>query len=149
MNNQLCCSTALINGKFASNKDYTEFTDTGISGDIIPLKLQPKDSYAVSYTLTLGGEEKAVKTADIDKLLYDSKKEFGKDIPKVTFNGNWKDLSGESLGKFIKNVFRQTEFCTRAKNYAGPLIGIRDIFQQLSGYYVDTRLLPKENHRSA
>ena len=31
----------------------------------------------------------------------------------------------------MHNVLRQTEFCARAKNYAGELIGIRDIFQQL------------------
>ena len=131
MHNQLCCSTALQKGKFEANKEYTEFTDTAIAGDIIPLILNPKESYAVSYTLTVGGEEKEYKTENIDKLLYSIDKEFGKNIPEVKFVGKWKDLDGETLSKFIKNVFRQVEFCSRAKNYAGPYIGIRDIFQQL------------------
>ncbi len=131
MHNQLCCSTALQNGKFEENKEYTEFTDTAIAGDIIPLTLKAKESYAVSYTLTVGGEEKEYKTEDIDRILYSNDKEFGKNIPEVKFEGKWKDLDGETLSMFIKNVFRQVEFCARAKNYAGPYIGIRDIFQQL------------------
>jgi hypothetical protein len=31
----------------------------------------------------------------------------------------------------MENVLRQVEFVSRAKNYAGHLIGIRDIFQQV------------------
>ena len=134
MHNQLCCSAALISGRFEENREFTEFTDTAISGDMIPLTLNGKESYAVSYTLSLSeGEEKEYKTSDIDKILYSEKPcggAFGS-VPEINFSGSWKNINGETFGRFIKNVFRQTEFCARAKNYAGPYIGIRDIFQQL------------------
>ena len=52
-------------------------------------------------------------------------------IPVLKAKGMWNNVSGELFGAFVKNVFRQAEFCTRAKNYAGPYIGIRDIFQQM------------------
>lgn len=134
MHNQLCCSTALQAGRFEENKKYTEFTDTAIAGDIVPLTLNGGESACVSYTLTL--TEKPVQnvtTEEIDTLLYAPKTEqsFGRQIPDLKAEGVWNDIDGELFSAFVKNVFRQTEFCARAKNYAGPYIGIRDIFQQL------------------
>lgn len=134
MHNQLCCSTSLQTGKFEENKEYTEFTDTAIAGDIIPLTLVERESYVVSYTLTLSEkEESEITTKEIDEILYAEKDKnaVGENIPQISIEGKWKGLSGEKLSYFLKNVFRQTEFCARAKNYAGPYIGIRDIFQQL------------------
>lgn len=134
MHNQLCCSTALQNGRFEQNARYTEFTDTAIAGDIIPLTLKTGESFAASYSFTLT-ETAAEKTSteDIDALLYAPKAAdaVGQNIPKLKLEGKWKGLDGSLLNSFVKNVFRQTEFCARAKNYAGPFIGIRDIFQQL------------------
>ena len=134
MHEQIVCSTSLQNGKFEVGKKYTEFTDTAIAGDIIPLCLQKGESYAVSYTLTLGetGAD-TYKTQEIDAWLYREKTatEVGRQIPETSFTGGADGLSGGAFGSFLKNVFRQAEFCARAKNYAGPYIGIRDIFQQL------------------
>ena len=133
MHNQLCCSTALQNGKFEKNKEYTEFTDTAIAGDIIPLTLNGKQSFTVSYTLTLGDNKEKYTTEFIDSILYSEKDKnaFGQNIPEISFCGKWKGIDGKLFSAFIKNVCRQTEFCARAKNYAGPYIGVRDIFQQL------------------
>lgn len=134
MHEQIVCSTALQNGKFAVGKKYTEFTDTAIAGDIIPLLLQSGESYAVSYTLTLNEQgADTYKTSDIDGWVYREKSatEVGEQIPKTEFQGGVDGLTGYAFGAFLKNVFRQAEFCARAKNYAGPFIGIRDIFQQL------------------
>ena len=137
MHNQICCSTALQSGKFEECKAYTEFTDTAMAGDIIPLTLAANESYAVSYTLSLTGkaDEQAAKltTAQIDEMLYapKTKEDVGQAIPAVQFTGEWQGMQANALNSFLKNVFRQAEFCARAKNYAGPYIGIRDIFQQL------------------
>ena len=134
MHNQLCCSTALQNGKFKKNKTYTLFTDTAIAGDIIPLKLECGKSFVVSYTLSVGeSQANAITTEEIDKLVYAEKSESDafQSIPEIEFSGKWKGLEPTVLNYFINNVFKQNEFCTRAKNYAGPYIGIRDIFQQL------------------
>ena len=118
MHNQLCCSTALQQGKFDTCKKYTEFTDTAIAGDIIPLMLSPKESFAVSYTLTMADKVSYLETEKIDEHLYAPKAKgaVGMDIPKVAFEGEFKDLLAEKLNFFIKYVFRHTEFCARAKN---------------------------------
>lgn len=134
MHNQLCCSTSLQTGRFEENKEYTEFVDTAIAGDMIPLSLGVGESTCVSYTLTMSESPvKNTTTEEIDDLLYAPKavNAFGQQIPELKVEGVWNNINGELFGAFVKNVFRQTEFCTRAKNYAGPYIGIRDIFQQM------------------
>lgn len=122
-NEQITVSSALINGKFdGGDKAHTEFTDTAIAGDIIPLTLEKCETAEVSYTLTVNGGHLSEN--------YRAAK-IGEDIPPVKIKGNWKEVPAKTLEYFIKNVHRQNEFCARAKNYAGPYIGIRDIFQQL------------------
>lgn len=122
-NEQITVSSALINGKFEGNdKTYTEFTDTAVAGDIIPVKLGGGESFSVGYSLTVNGGK-------ISENYRPAK--AGENIPEVKIEGDWGNVSAETLGYFIKNVHRQNEFCARAKNYAGPYIGIRDIFQQL------------------
>ena len=134
MHNQLCCSTALQNGKFEKCKKNTLFTDTAVSADIIPLRLKAKESFCVSYTLSVGDSvAKGITTREIDEILYADKKKNAifQTIPEFTFDGTWKDVTANQFNNFLSNVFKQNEFCARAKNYAGPFIGIRDIFQQL------------------
>ncbi len=142
-NELLSNSSALIAGRFAEEKDYTEFTETAAAGDIVPLKLGAGKSFTLGYTLALSdegdAERKAEKNASVgyaDRLLYSpkakSESEVGSLLPQIGFEGMDEiGLDGKTFTYFIKNVLRQTEFCARAKNYAGPLIGIRDIFQQL------------------
>ena len=145
MHNQLSASTALINGKFAKQKAYTEFTETAVAGDIIPLTLGAKETFAISYTAAFyDDKEKAVtmstenrETAGIDEFIArkveeEKTKDKRERMPKITFSDiPEKNLRADSVNYFFENVTRQVEFCTRAKNYAGSLIGIRDIFQQV------------------
>ncbi|MBO5480725.1 MAG: hypothetical protein J6A63_06030 [Clostridia bacterium] len=141
MENQICCSTSLQEGKFQENKGYTEFTDLAIAGDIIPLTIDANANYTVSYTLSVSDDEENARrrayknptTAEMDAMLAKpkAKDDVGQQIPQMQFTGKWKDVDPNVLDYFLKNVFRQAEFCARAKNYAGPFIGVRDIFQQL------------------
>lgn len=128
MSNQLISSVPLRTGKFTANKPFTSFTDIAIVGDILPLTLNAGESTEVGYTISVADEESAVlalarKTAAPPDGIY-------RDVPETTFARKG-GIGGETFGYFIKNVLRQAEFCTRSKNYAGALIGIRDIFQQL------------------
>ena len=135
MNNQITCSTALINGAFSEEKHYTEFTDTAVAGDIFPLVLRAGERFAVSYTVTLGTNENVgvtdVSTLEIDGVLSALERDDG--LPKFVFDGGDGRVSDVAFNYFVKNVFRQVDFCAKAKNYAGAYIGIRDIFQQLEG----------------
>ncbi len=139
MSNQLTSSKPLQTGKFEQCKPYTEFNDTAVAGDIIPLTLQAGECFVVSYTMGLKTNDETplvveAETEALDKILYRKKAsdDVGENIPTLTMKGFEKSVLQETtFAYFLKNVFRQVEFCARAKNYAGPLIGIRDIFQQL------------------
>ena len=145
IHNQLNCSAPLVKGKFEKENTYTEFTETAVLGEIIPLTLQSGANFTLSYTAVFADEKnlaekraiESVKTEDIDAFV--SQKEYAdknrdnrERLPEISFNGlPEKGIPSESLNYFIENVIRQVEFVSRAKNYAGHLIGIRDIFQQV------------------
>lgn len=143
MNDQLNCSIPLQTGIFKDCKEYTEFSDTAIAGDIIPLTLNSGEYFDVTYTAAINDDEAtavalssaAPSTSDVDAYVYREKgnDEVATNIPEFSFEGHLDGVikNEKNLGYFLKNVFRQVEFCARAKNYAGPFIGIRDIFQQL------------------
>ena len=141
MHEQLNCSIALQNGHFNECRPFTEFTDTAIAGDIIPVTLAPGTDCSVEYIVAVNDDEGAAcatarQAASADVLLYSPKEEedaVAAHIPKFRFMGarDTQITNERNMGYFLKNVFRQVEFCARAKNYAGPFIGIRDIFQQL------------------
>ena len=122
---QLCNAEALFNGEFEDGVFSTEFTDTAIAGDIIPVTLsagENNNKFTVEYALTVNGGKVSDGFVPAN---------VGADIPAMNFKGEWGKVNSQILSDFIKNVHRQNEFCARAKNYAGPYIGIRDIFQQL------------------
>ena len=138
--NQLYAAKSLFEGEIVGRKEYTEFTETAIAADLIPLTLKAKENYEIHYSLKYGNDENVVcelltkaEGAFIDSSIYvDSEDKFGAKIPQteiLAFDNE--KLNGNKFNYFIKNVFRQVEFCSRAKNYAGAYIGVRDIFQQL------------------
>ena len=139
-NISLNCAESLIKGRFERQKTYTEFTDIAVVGTIVPMDL-PKDSYfETSYTVSIAddrllAQRKAVactQTNEIDKILYNAVSDFGKRIPAIQFGGLQSfGVQDVAFNRFVRSVFRQVEFCSRAKNYAGALMGVRDIFQQL------------------
>lgn len=140
--NQLYNAVSLKTGKFANGKKITRFSDKAIEGDILSIRLEKGDEFAYSYTLAYSDDSEELEhraktgssTDEIDERLYGAKnkKEFGRNIPTFNFEEfELPKIQADALSCFLKNVFRQNEFCARAKNYAGPLIGIRDIFQQL------------------
>ncbi len=53
----------------------------------------------------------------------------------ATMQTHFKDFDGSInphvLNKFVRNIQKQISFCALGKNYFGPMIGIRDVMQQL------------------
>ncbi len=136
-NNQLCNAESLKTGTF-EGKEYVTFKETAIAGDIEKITLPARGSVTRSYTVRAGlkgeaFEDGLLTTEAIDEALARANADENgryKRIPPVVFHG----VSGaddEAFNRFLKYVFKQTEFCARAKNYAGAYVGIRDIFQQL------------------
>lgn len=141
MHEQLNGALPLQRGRFENGRAYTEFNDTAVAGDLIPLTLGGGEEFTVDYIVAVHDEPETAKelahgAAEADAILYDKKPEadaVAAKIPEFSFEGAFDGsvTNEKNLGYFLKNVFRQVEFCARAKNYAGPFIGIRDIFQQL------------------
>lgn len=140
-NESLNCSEVLQSGKLTTEKPYTEFTDMAVAATITPFSLKAGESYREDYIMAVSdNEQQAITLAnlnhDLDKYIMKRKEEVELSAAKklrIHFTG----LNGilenhdETFNHFIYNVVRQVEFCSRAKNYAGPFIGIRDIFQQI------------------
>lgn len=140
-NAQISCAKSLASGNIENGKTYTVFNETAVAAEIAKRELAPGESFDVSYTIAVGSSAEEVReraqecpeTADIDRLLTEmtvSESEIYKTVPKISFKGT-SGIEDDKLNCFLNNVFKQAEFCARAKNYAGPYIGIRDIFQQL------------------
>ena len=145
LHNQLTCSIPLFKGEFSEKKEITEFTETAVIGEILPMFLEKGKSVNVSYTCAFFDEqEKSVQavladseTQAIDLYIERKKKEEAEKseeerLLEIRFGDiKSKNINATKLNYFIENVLRQVEFVSRAKNYAGHLIGIRDIFQQV------------------
>jgi len=145
MNESLNCSTSLRTGEFEKCKSYTEFTDMAIAGCIKPLCLQAGEGVREDYILVVSDDKDSLNKklqgcarpatlldAEIEKAEQASKNGEANQL-NIRFSGLTEALSDkdEVFNYFLRNVIRQTEFCARAKNYAGPFIGIRDVFQQV------------------
>jgi len=132
MQRQLNCSIPLQKGVIEQEIDYTEFTDNAVAAEIIPLTLNKDECFTISYTICAGENEIACQESAKGSFETDDiniTKKPNKDIS--LFFGGDSNLRTTSLNFFLSFVLQQVEFCSRAKNYAGTYIGIRDIFQQL------------------
>lgn len=144
-NESLNCAISLINGRFEAGKDYTCFTDVAIAGDVVPLWLKKGESHRQDYVFAVENDLSVCESlATKDENLSVAMDGFIKKAEQAALTAEAKmlglrfaGLQGELQGRdkifnyFLRNVLRQVEFCTRAKNYAGAFIGIRDIFQQV------------------
>lgn len=141
---QLNCAESLFRGGFDEEKLHTEFSETAIAGTILPKLIEAGKSFEITYTVAFGNDKKEVESRAVNNKKanlvdeYIFRKASGVNgYPEIKFgdlqNANLKSFT---VNSFIENVLRQVEFCARAKNYAGPFIGVRDIFQQLEAYLI-------------
>lgn len=159
--NSLNCSTSLQNGTFKKAKKITEFSDIGIAGEINAFTLKVKSSKQIYYVMSISTDlEKVELSIENDKSLKEIiENEFEKLVKKnennemknlkVSFN-NFTDYfvgKDEAFNYFLANVILQTDVCSHSKNYAGTMLGIRDIMQQLEATiawdakYVKSRII--------
>ncbi len=141
-NDLINCAPALFSGEFEKDIRYTEFTETAIGGDIVKFTLQKGESFELSYVATSVKKEEqineyletGISTAEIDRYIERKKREIKADEIAQNFFITFQKgelVSARLFNKFLNNVKYQVEFCSKAKNYAGAYIGIRDIFQQV------------------
>ena len=101
------------------------------SGEIV------RREYELSYCHTLKEAEANIDNkpdiAKIDaELLADEELSLAN---FATMQTHFKDYDGDInpqvLNRFVRNIQKQISFCALGKNYFGPMIGIRDVMQQL------------------
>lgn len=133
---------ALKNGCPERETAKTNTTDLNVVCDMVHFSLEQGGFAALDYEIKVtvdkaAAEEFIGKPIDISGA--DNSLKNGAEREKeifartdIKFN-EWhnKKLHTNVINSFIKNVQRQISFCALGKNYAGPNLGIRDVFQQL------------------
>ena len=131
----LSCSESLIRGKLKECA-ATMFTDIAVAGDMAKFALKKDERFRANYILTIANEKpvcRIVTDEQVDgiKVQLDlDHQNFGENF-KLKFNGIQAPLSDEVFNAFIKTVQRQVDFCGSGKDYAGSLLGVRDVFQSI------------------
>ena len=118
-------------------------TDLPAASEFITLHLEKGNCAKIAYVTTVVHDEaqslslmgKAVDLSEIDAdLAAQEKTETAKTSGLEIEFGEKNDLpvSAKVFNRFLKNVQKQVTFCALGKNYAGDLLGVRDVFQQLT-----------------
>lgn len=136
-------SPVLKTGKFLRNSTAVNTTNLPVAADIFTTVLLQNESIRCEYDLSYYHNRKeaeehlndAIDTviidAELDFAIQNEKKEF--DNLKIKL-GDWKgNVNVGLLNKFLRTIQKQVSVCALGKNYAGSLIGIRDVMQQLEG----------------
>lgn len=128
-------------GKYPRTKRATNTADMSISSEIIKTELNANGVFTADFLINLSHDENAVDTLvkikpeNVDADIMAQEKvnaeklsgldiTFGKlDVDKVNSN---------VFNRFLKSLQTQVNLCALGKNYAGWLLGVRDVFQQLT-----------------
>lgn len=155
LSNNISNAKALKAGSFTKTTKSANTTDIPVVADIVKMSVEPGDTVYTSYLVAITREvidEKQFIESEINlekiksDILYQEENEKNNlagleirfdDIKIPTINNN-------VFNKFLKNVQKQVDFCAMGKNYAGALIGIRDVFQQLDTSMLWNKELTKE-----
>ena len=114
--------------------------DMAVAADLVQFRLQAGESvrteYDLSYSTNKGEAVRAtqlpVGTTAVDRMLFVEERDDvaaldGLRIRFDDFNG----IDAALFTRFLRHVQKQVSFCALGKNYASPLIGVRDVMQQL------------------
>lgn len=140
----LATAYSLLTGKFEKEVYYANTTELPVASEINYFRLGAGECARIDFDLIVrhGLEEgRAAMGEDFDVCAIEKEIEDWENEDKGLFDNmqvcfeNWDTdtVNPCVLNKFIRNLQKQVSFCALGKNYAGPHIGIRDVFQQLEG----------------
>ncbi|MBE6763561.1 MAG: hypothetical protein E7553_04295 [Ruminococcaceae bacterium] len=114
--------------------------DMAVAADMVHYRLQAGEAVRCEFDLSyytckeeaLAASALEVSTAAVDRTLYPEERNDlaaldGMSIRFDDYNG----IDPALFTRFLRHVQKQVSFCALGKNYAGPLIGVRDVMQQL------------------
>lgn len=134
---------ALTKGFFLKDITATNSIDMAISADVVKLCLNKNEEAMVNCLIDVVHDEIEADTLldkefDILKIEEDIKLQEEKEKIRLTdFEisfGEFKngEVNNVLFNRFLKNVQKQIDLCALGKNYAGDMLGVRDVFQQLT-----------------
>jgi len=141
--NSLSSAAALKNGKFLKETKFVNHTDLAMYANMVKFSIDSGEEALINYTLSVTDDkDKAYAYAriipDMNQVEEDIKRQIEKDA--LTFNSydvNFGELSvggidNSVFNRFLKCIQKQAGICAFGKNYSGALLGVRDVFQQLT-----------------
>lgn len=141
--NSLNSASALKNGKFVKETKFVNHTDLAMYSNMVKFLVSPGDEVMINYTLSVtGDEEKALEYSNIapniDEIEADIDAQTAKDKESLdSYKVKFGNLALEGVNNSVFNCFiecikKQAGICAFGKNYSGALLGVRDVFQQLT-----------------
>lgn len=134
-------AASLKSGVFNNNADAANSVDVPVCADsahyTLPAGESVRREYELQYFHTTEEAEAVINhKPDIEKidaiLAADEELALSK---FATMQTHFKDYNGgfnaTVLNKFVRNIQKQISFCALGKNYFGPMMGMRDVMQQL------------------
>ena len=134
-------AASLKSGVFANDSAAANSVDVPVCADSAHYTLNAGESvrreYELQYFHTIEEAEAVINyKPDIEKidtiLAADEELALSKFATMQTrfenYNGG---LNAKVLNKFVRNIQKQISFCALGKNYFGPMMGVRDVMQQL------------------
>lgn len=141
-NSSFAAAKHLYTGTFEHPVPVCGFSDIAIAGDLSHYELEASSTLRLDFrfAVTHHKEETAAMCAkkylpqEIDAKLETLKKQDQQHHEKLQFR--FSTFEDGSIRENVFNVFlnyikRQIELCALGKNYAGDLLGVRDVMQQL------------------
>ncbi len=133
---------AFKNGYFDMQVPKTNTADVPVIADMVHFSLEEGGFAQLDYEMFITNDQNAAydfigTPTDSEKeniALAEHKVAERKIFERTNIKfGDWHNdnLHSEVINKFLKCVQRQVSLCALGKNYVGPYLGIRDVFQQL------------------
>ena len=134
-------AASLKTGVFSNQSDAANSVDVPVCADSAHYTLGAKESvrreYEMQYFHTTEDAEAVIdQKPDIEKidtvLEGDEQLALSKFATMQTHFADYEGkLNASVLNKFVRNIQKQISFCALGKNYFGPMMGMRDVMQQL------------------
>lgn len=134
---------SLRTGIFTKQVHAANTTDIPVAADILHTLLSAGEEMRIDYDLSYYhsipeakmhiGDSIDVKAVEDELSQWNLEERSELDNMKITFSDWDGKLRAPVINRFLRSVQKQISFCALGKNYAGPHIGVRDVFQQLEG----------------
>jgi len=130
-------------GKFPQVKKAVNTTDFGISSEIIKTELSGESSLTASFLINISHDTETCdalidNVPDLSAIKEDIEKQEKIEQKRLAgLNIEFSNIEDDKVNpvlfnRFIKGMQGQVNLCALGKNYSGWLLGVRDVFQQLT-----------------